>query len=48
MAARAFYNDNNIELNKLLKKFPTNILGKFNNIKIKPNYEITDEIEDEY
>jgi hypothetical protein len=48
MAAKAFYNDNNIELNKLLKKFPTNILGKFNNIKIKPNYEITDEIEDEY
>ena len=33
-AAKTFYNENNKEIVKLLKKFPTNILGKFKTIKI--------------
>ena len=47
-AAKAFYNENNQDMNELLKKFPTNILGKFKRIKIKPNYEMEDYMEDEY
>ena len=46
-AAKAFYNENNQDMNELLKKFPTNILGKFKRIKIKPNYEVEDYMEDE-
>ena len=48
MAAKAFYNENNSSMNELLKKFPTNVLGKLRNIKIKPNYDLDNEIEDEY
>ena len=44
-ADKTFYNANNKEINALLKKFPTNMLGKFKKIKIQPNYEI--EIEEE-
>ncbi len=46
-AAKAFYNENNQDMNELLKKFPTNILGKFKRIKIKPNYEVEDYMEEE-
>ena len=39
-AAKTFYNSNNKELIVLLKKFPTNMLGKFKKIYIQPNYNI--------
>lgn len=38
-AAKAYFNTNNNKLNELLKKFPTNIIGKLNKYKINPNYE---------
>ena len=47
IAAKSFYNENNQILVKLLKKFPTNIIGKFKNIKILPNYEIINKLEEE-
>lgn len=46
-AAKTFYNSNNKEIVKLLKKFPTNILGKFKKITIQPNYNIEFDNEDE-
>ena len=48
-AAKSFYNKNNINLNRLLKKFPSNIIGKIMKVKIKPNYkgkEVFNEIDD--
>ena len=39
-AAKTFYNSNNKELIVLLKKFPTNMLGKLKKIYIQPNYDI--------
>ena len=47
IAAKSFYNENNLVLIKLLKKFPTNIIGKFKHIKILPNYEIINKLEEE-
>ena len=38
-AAKSFYNTNNNKLNVLLKKFPTNIIGKLNKYSINSNYE---------
>ncbi len=38
-AAKSFYNTNNTKLNDLLKKIPTNIIGKFKGYKISSNYE---------
>ena len=46
-AAKTFYNDNNKELNQLLKKFPTKIIGKIRNMKINPYYDIKLNTEDE-
>ena len=37
-AAKSFYNKNNINLNKLLRKFPSNLIGKISKISIQPNY----------
>ena len=48
-AAKSFYNKNNINLNKLLKKFPSNLIGKINRIKVQQNYtgkEIFTEMDD--
>ena len=39
-AEKAYYNNNNKELNSLLKKFPTKQLGALKKITIQPNYEI--------
>ena len=39
-AAKTFYNENNDELSKLIKKFPANIVGKFMKVKINQNYEV--------
>ena len=47
IAVKSFYNENNKEMIELLKKFPTNILGKIKQIEILPNYEV-EKIEDEY
>ena len=38
-AAKSFYNTNNNKLNELLKKFPTNLIGKINKFEINSNYE---------
>ena len=38
-AAKSFYNSNNNKLNELLKKFPTNLIGKIKGYTINPNYE---------
>ena len=48
VASKSFYNENNNQLIELLKKFTTNIIGKFRNMKIKPNYEIINKIEEDY
>ena len=47
-ADKTFFNDNNKELNSLLKVFPTNVLGKLRGIKILPNYEIKTNEDDNY
>ena len=47
-ADKTFFNDNNKELNSLLKVFPTNVLGKLRGIKILPNYEIKKNEDDNY
>lgn len=46
-AAKTFYNDNNKELNALLKKFPTSLIGRIKKIRITPYYEIKTINEDE-
>ena len=46
-AAKTFYNSNNKELIKLLKKFPTSMLGKLKKINIQPNYNIEIDNEEE-
>ena len=48
IAAKSFYNQSNTEINNLLKKFPTNILGKIKGISILPNYYIEEDLKDEY
>ena len=48
IAAKSFYNESNTEINSLLKKFPTNILGKIKGISILPNYYIEEDLKDEY
>jgi LemA protein len=48
IAAKSFYNESNTEINNLLKKFPTNILGKIKGISILPNYYIEEDLKDEY
>lgn len=38
-AAKSFYNSNNNKLNELLKKFPTNLIGKIKGYERNSNYE---------
>lgn len=44
-AAKSFYNQNNKNLNILLKKFPSKLIAKAKNINIQPNYEIEEIID---
>ena len=46
-ADKTFFNENNDEIIKLLKVFPTNILGKLRGIKILPNYDINNKKDNE-
>ncbi|HOB25621.1 MAG TPA: LemA family protein [Bacilli bacterium] len=39
-AAKSFYNENNTNLNNLLKKFPTSIIGIINKYKPQGQYEV--------
>ncbi len=38
-SAKSFYNTNITESNSLVRKFPSNIIAKFHNIKIKPFFD---------
>ncbi len=46
-AAKAFYNKNTTEINLLLKKFPTNIIGILHRIKIRNYFDGKDMFDDE-
>ena len=49
IAAKSFYNQNNTDLNNLIRKFPTNLIANVHKIKIQPFYEgkeIFNEIDD--
>ena len=50
-ATTSYYNKNTNMLNGYIRKFPSNLIAKFNNFKIKPFFDgkdMTDEIYDDF
>lgn len=45
---RNYYNANITEYNKLIKKFPTNIIAKIKKYKERPFYDLKDRTDDDY
>lgn len=47
VAARKYYNDIITDYNKLVKKFPSNVIAKFSNYKVKPYFDGKDMEDDD-